>query len=81
MVIYHGMTPPVPGCARKDSQREAAWTESLAVCDRAFVEQAAQGIRNPSRFEYASLKGDRDAWAVREGSMPCTAIANIKRNL
>ena len=54
--------------------REAAWTESLAVGDRAFVERVARGIRGRSRFEYDMMSGDKDAWGVRE---PVTAYGAV----
>jgi hypothetical protein len=56
--------------ARRELKREAAWTEALAVGDRAFAKRGATNTRNRSRFDYASISAGQDAWAVREGTAP-----------
>ena len=53
--------------ARLEFGREAAWTEALAVGDRAFVERAAINSHNRRKFEYDPVvAADKDSWAVRE---------------
>jgi len=38
--------------ARRELEREAVWTEALAVGDREFVDRVAKGIGHRSRFTY-----------------------------
>jgi putative transposase len=59
---------------RRELGRESAWTEALAVGDRAFVERAAHGILNRRLFEYEPL-ADGDVWAVREGHGAYSAVS------
>ena len=51
--------------ARREMERDAAWTDALAVGDRLFVERAVAQMRNRSRFEYQPACGG-DAWTVHE---------------
>ncbi len=53
----------------RELRRVGAWTEALAVGERAFVERATIGTRNRSRFEYEAVCDD-DSWAVREDRPP-----------
>lgn len=53
--------------ARGELNREAAWTEGLAIGDREFVERVAEGTRHRSRFEYEPVSGEHHGWFVREG--------------
>jgi putative transposase len=57
--------------------REAAWTESLAVGGRVFVEQAAMQASGRSRFEYDSL-AEGDAWVVREAGSVYSSISTTE---
>lgn len=59
---------------RRVLAREPAWTESLAVGDRAFVERAARGARNRKLFEYEPLS-DGDVWAVKEEAAAYSSVS------
>jgi hypothetical protein len=55
-------------------EREAMWTEALAVGDRVFVERAARETQGRRRFEYESV-ADNDVWAVRESRIPYNVVS------
>ena len=55
--------------------REPAWTESLAVGDRAFVEQVARSMKGRRRFGYAPMVADRYAWSVRDGGVAYSPVS------
>jgi hypothetical protein len=60
---------------REDLAREPVWTESLAVGDRVFVEQAAQNRLDRTRFEYAPVSEDGQVWSVRERGDAYTPVS------
>lgn len=60
---------------REGLAREPVWTESLAVGDRAFVEQAAQSRLDRTRFEYAPASEDGQVWSVREPGDAYTPVS------
>jgi len=57
--------------AREDLKRQAAWTESLAVGSRAFV-QEAQGWMH-TRRETEMISHPQDTWILRELPIPYIA--------
>lgn len=59
---------------RRKLEREAAWTEALAVGDRVFVECAARETRHRSQFEYEPVAGD-DGWVVRESRLSYSPVS------
>ena len=62
---------------RKQFEREAAWTEAMAVGDRVFVERAACDMQSRSRFEYESVADDQ-TWAVRDPLAAYGAVSPLK---
>lgn len=61
--------------ATRQLQREAYWTEALAVGSRSFVEQAKAAYPRRQTFEVESIAAPRrDVWAVHEGCPPYPAI-------
>ena len=55
--------------ARRQFARESAWTESLAVGDRLFVESAAKSIGHRRQFTYSDAEtGTPNTFCVRETS-------------
>ena len=55
--------------ARREMNREAFWTESLAIGDREFVERAAKDTCHRSQFEYEPVAGNSQGWSVRENGV------------
>jgi len=63
---------------RRQFSREAAWTESLAVGDRTFVEQVARNTKGRSQFQYGTMAADGDVWSVREYAPTYDAVSRAK---
>lgn len=59
-------------------ERDAIWTESLAVGDRAFVEQVAMTTRGRWQFEYGSDAADAATCFVREAAVAYRADSGAK---
>lgn len=55
--------------------RNPAWTESLAVGDRPFVERVARNTRNRSEFKYDPVPEGKETWSVRERAAYYSAIS------
>ena len=64
--------------AKRQLNRVAAWTEGLAIGDRAFVEHYATSTRKRSKFQYESIAEGDQSWAVGEDKEPYVSISPLK---
>jgi putative transposase len=61
--------------ARRQLDREAVWTEALAVGEKTFVEHAAKSIGHRYRFDYKDAKiGEPGVICVREQNVPYSSF-------
>jgi len=68
---------------RRELERQAVWTEALAVGNQQFVERVTGAYEARKKFVYseASIATDPSTWTIHEESLPYNSFSGVKQNV
>jgi putative transposase len=68
---------------RRELERQAVWTEALAVGNQQFVERVTGAYEARKKFVYseASIATDLSTWTIHEESLPYNSFSGVKQNV